>query len=185
MRLLILALFLAVPLTEIAVFIQVGGAIGPASTVAAVVATAALGLILLRTQGLATLRRAQASVERGEAPVREVFDGVCLLIAGILLLIPGFLTDAVGFLLFLPPVRAGLRRALGGVLVDGRVRMQGFPQPPPHPHQNPRAPDSGGAMDIEGEYRDVTPDNDNGKGPRDDGRPDDNGPGQPPRLGPQ
>lgn len=159
MRLLILALFLAVPLTEIAVFIQVGGLIGPASTVAAVVATAALGLVLLRSQGLATLRRAQASVERGEAPVREVFDGACLLIAGVLLLIPGFVTDAVGFALFLPPVRSGLRRALGGAVAGavggGAVHVHshggafGGARHPGHT--------SGDVVDIEGEYRDVTP----------------------------
>jgi len=48
---------------------------------------------------------------RDEPPVRELIDGVCLLLAGLLLLIPGFATDAIGLLLFVPPLRQqmGLR----------------------------------------------------------------------------
>jgi UPF0716 protein FxsA len=46
-----------------------------------------------------------------------VFDGLCLLVAGAFLLTPGFVTDAVGFLLFLPPFRFFVKRAVGAVLV--------------------------------------------------------------------
>ena len=35
-------------------------------------------------------------MEAQRLPVRELFDGVCLLFAGALLLTPGFLTDSVG-----------------------------------------------------------------------------------------
>ncbi len=78
---LLLALIL-VPLTEIAVFIEVGEALGLLPTLAIVVLTAVFGAALLRRQGLHTLRRAEASLARGEAPLAEVFDGVCLLLAG-------------------------------------------------------------------------------------------------------
>jgi UPF0716 protein FxsA len=37
--------------------------------------------------------------------VRELIDGICLLLAGLLLLIPGFATDAIGLLLFVPALR--------------------------------------------------------------------------------
>ena len=53
---------------------------------------------------------ARAELERGVMPVRELFDGLCLLVAGALLLTPGFVTDALGFLLFLPPFRALVAR---------------------------------------------------------------------------
>jgi UPF0716 protein FxsA len=109
---LLLAVFIALPLLEIGVFIEVGGRIGLWWTLTIVVLTALAGTWLLRLQGLATLRRAQESLQRNELPLTEVFDGACLLLAGALLLTPGFVTDGMGLLLFLPPVRAGLRRLL-------------------------------------------------------------------------
>ena len=80
-----LAIFLAlvgVPLIEIAVFIEIGGRIGLGSTLVLIVATALVGAALLRQQGLATLSRARATLDRGELPVQELLDGVCLLVAG-------------------------------------------------------------------------------------------------------
>lgn len=110
----LLALLIVIPLLEITVFIQVGRLIGAWPTVALVFLIAAVGMGLLRAQGLATLNRARASLERNEVPVREVFDGLCLVVGGVLLLLPGFVTDALAVLLFLPVVRNGLRAwALG------------------------------------------------------------------------
>lgn len=109
------ALFVGVPLLEIAVFVAVGGQIGLWPTLGAVVATALAGSVLLRVQGLSTLYRAREHMERGELPVRELFDGVCLVFAGALLLTPGFVTDGVGLLLFLPPFRAAVRRGLASL----------------------------------------------------------------------
>ncbi|MDX1539861.1 MAG: FxsA family protein [Geminicoccaceae bacterium] len=102
----LLIAFIGVPLLEIAIFIQVGGVIGLGWTLALVVLTAIAGTILLRQQGFQVLRRAQAQIDAGNAPVREVFEGVCLLFAGALLLTPGFFTDVVGGSFLLPPVRA-------------------------------------------------------------------------------
>lgn len=118
MGLLILAAFIAVPLIEIGLFIQVGGAIGLWPTLFVVVGTAMAGTALLRHQGLGALARLQQSLDQGEAPLEPVFDGFCLLAAGALLLTPGFFTDAVGFALFVPAVRHALRR-----LVAKRVQM--------------------------------------------------------------
>lgn len=101
----ILALFIGVPLIEISVFIEVGQKIGALSTIAITVLTAIAGTFLLRIQGLSTLHRAQAALARQEAPVEELFQGVLLFLAGLMLLIPGFFTDAIGFLIFLPPIR--------------------------------------------------------------------------------
>jgi len=120
MPFLILLAFIGVPLLEIAVFIQVGGAFGLGWTLALVVLTAVLGTALLRAQGMATLNRAKANLERGEVPMREVFDGACLLVGGALLLTPGFVTDTMGFLLLLPPVRAAL---LAWVSRNGRLQV--------------------------------------------------------------
>src|SRR3546814_4420041 len=82
---LLAALFIGMPLLEIAVFIQVGSAIGVWPTIALTVATTLAGSLLLRAQGLATLLRARAQMDKGELPAREMFEGVCLVLAGGLL----------------------------------------------------------------------------------------------------
>jgi len=105
MGLILFFLFLLTPLIEIAVFIQVGGAIGLWPTIAVVIFTAVLGAALWRAQGLSTWARAQATLNRGEVPAREMTDGAFLLVAGALLLTPGLVTDAIGFLLLVPPIR--------------------------------------------------------------------------------
>jgi UPF0716 protein FxsA len=103
-----LAVFLALitmPVIEIAVFIEVGGRIGLWSTIGLIFATALVGTALLRHQGLSTLARARATMDAGKAPVREILDGVCLVMAGLLLLTPGFVTDAIGAVLLVPILR--------------------------------------------------------------------------------
>jgi UPF0716 protein FxsA len=157
MGILILIAFICVPLIEIAVFIEVGGAIGPWPTLALIVLTAVLGTWQLRAQGLATLSRARSQMERGKMPARELFDGLCLLVAGALLLTPGFVTDSLGALLFIPPLRDALRRAIGRYIA-ARAETRVFVDGREVHRQRP------GGRTIDGEYDDMTdrpgPDND-------------------------
>ncbi len=127
----LLLLFLVVPLAEIYLLIQAGGVIGALNTVALVVFTAVVGAWMLRQQGLATLRRVQQSLDRGELPETALIEGVLLLLAGALLLTPGFITDVVGFVLLVPASRVALARALlaRGVL---RARAHAAHGRPPH-----------------------------------------------------
>ncbi|MBT3399253.1 MAG: FxsA family protein [Rhodospirillaceae bacterium] len=120
MPILILFLFIGIPLIEIYLFIQVGGSIGVWPTIGLVVLTAFIGTALLRQQGMATLARAQAELDQQKLPVRELFDGVCLLVGGLLLLTPGFLTDALGFALLIPPLRFVLGRGVWAALARSR-----------------------------------------------------------------
>lgn len=114
------------PIIEIAVLIQVGGAIGLLSTLAIIIATAILGTFMLRQQGLATLTRAQSRLAAGEMPAQQVAEGVFLLIGGVLLLTPGFVTDAFGFLCLLPPTRRWMANRLGRrIAVGGFTTMSG------------------------------------------------------------
>lgn len=102
----ILGIFvLLLPLLEIAGFVVVGSRIGALATVGLVVASAILGAVLLRVQGMGALRRAQIQAQTGGAPDREIVHGAMIVLAGLLLIIPGFITDIIGLLLFLPPVR--------------------------------------------------------------------------------
>jgi UPF0716 protein FxsA len=110
MPLLLVALFIAVPIAELAVIIQVGQAIGVWWTIAILVADSILGSLLMRSQGRAVWRRFNAALQAGRAPAREVADGVLVILGGALLLTPGFLTDVFGLLFLLPPTRAAIRR---------------------------------------------------------------------------
>jgi UPF0716 protein FxsA len=132
----ILVLFLAVPIVEIYLLIQVGQVIGAGWTILLVVLTAVIGVWLLRIQGLSTLTRAQQKLQANEIPAREILEGMALVVAGALLLTPGFFTDAIGFLLLFPPTRIALvnlaaSRMLVSATVQGQRRTsQGQPRPP-------------------------------------------------------
>lgn len=113
-----LLLFLIVPLVEIYLLIQVGQVIGALPTIALCILTAFVGSALLRHQGLGTLRRAQAGLNRGEVPALELFEGVALAVGGVLLLVPGFATDIAGLICLIPFTR---RRVVGAVLRRLRI----------------------------------------------------------------
>jgi UPF0716 protein FxsA len=121
--LVLLCLFIGLPVAEILTFIEVGGRIGGLPTIAATIVTAAIGAGLFRFQGMNTLARAQASLQGGKMPLEEVIGGLGLMAAAVCLFVPGFVTDAVGFLLFIPPLRLVI---LGGMLrsVLARARVQ-------------------------------------------------------------
>jgi UPF0716 protein FxsA len=82
--------------------IQVGTLVGALSTIALVVLTAAIGLILLRLQGFQTLMNARGKLMQSELPTEEIFTGIFLAIGGALLLTPGFITDFIGFICLVP-----------------------------------------------------------------------------------
>lgn len=105
-------LFLVVPLVELAIIIQVGGAIGVWNTVALLLVMSILGGWLMKREGLGVLRRLQTTVEQGRVPGRELADGFLILFGGALMLTPGFLSDVLGMALLLSPVRALVRTAL-------------------------------------------------------------------------
>lgn len=119
----LILILLVVPLIELLVLIEVGGEIGAWPTIGLVVLTAVAGGLAMRQQGMRTLRRAEAALAAGRPPVREVFDGLCILAGGGLLLLPGFITDAIGILLIVPGIRHGLGRALWRAIAGrGEVR---------------------------------------------------------------
>ncbi len=147
MPLLLLSAFIVIPLIEIGVFIEVGGAIGLWLTLGAVVLTAAVGSALIRRQGLAILGQARENLAAGRLPVREIFDGICLLVAGALLLTPGFVTDTVGALFLVPAVRDFMRTAVLARFLRGPgVRRTGGAPPGHAPRRD------GGPVTIEGKY---------------------------------
>ena len=75
----IFLLFIAMPIIEIFVLIQVGSAIGALATIAIVIFTAILGTWMLRSQGLSTLNRARNRLAGGEIPAFQLLEGLSLI----------------------------------------------------------------------------------------------------------
>lgn len=128
----LLVLFLVVPIAELAIFITVADAIGFLPALGWIVLVSVIGAWLVKREGLQALRRANAKVNVGELPTRELVNGILILLAGALMLTPGFLTDIVGLLFLLPPTRALFaipltkRFAAGPILVGSfRARPNG------------------------------------------------------------
>jgi len=125
--LILLIVFIAVPLAEIALLVKVGQHIGLLWTILIVILTAVIGTTLLRQQGFGVFARASEALAAGKMPVETVIEGLFLLIAGTFLLTPGLLTDTVGFLLLVPPVRIRIAKwALQKMLKSGAVHVAGF-----------------------------------------------------------
>jgi UPF0716 protein FxsA len=138
-------LFIAVPIAELAVIIQVGQAIGVWWTIALLIADSVLGSMLMRAQGRAVWRRFTEALQEGRAPTREVLDGALVIFGGVLLLTPGFLTDILGLTLLIPPTRALVRAVLARRLAH-RMAIS---------TNRPRAPHG---YDVDGTAIDVDPD---------------------------
>lgn len=112
MPLLLFALFIGLPIAELWVIIEIGGAIGVLPTLAILFGDGILGVLLVRSQGRAAWRRFNLALAEGRVPGRETADGAMILVGGAFLLTPGFITDAFAILLLLPPSRALIRRGV-------------------------------------------------------------------------
>src|SRR5215212_7482050 len=139
----LILLFIAVPIAELFVIIQVGEAIGVWWTIGLLIADSVLGSWLMRHQGRTAWRRFNEALQAGRVPGREVLDGALVIFGGALLLTPGFITDVLGLALLIPPTRALVRRVLARRLSQ-RVVVAG--------------PRSRGEYDVEGTAVDVGPD---------------------------
>lgn len=128
----LLALFLLVPLAELAIFYWLGSRLGLPATLVIILLTGILGAALTKSQGTRTLRKFRQNLAAGQLPHEEIVEGLIILVAGALLLTPGFLTDTVGFLALVPAVRRRMRLALNRSLGARITRITpGRPAGPP------------------------------------------------------
>ena len=120
--------FTIVPLVELFILIKIGGHIGALNTILLVIFTALLGAMLVRMEGLRTLRQIQSSLAQGQLPAEELIDGVLIFAGGILLVIPGVLTDLCALILLIPYTRMHfkrwLRRRFDRMVAGRDVRLQ-------------------------------------------------------------
>lgn len=137
----IFALFLAVPLIEIGLFVTVGAWLTLWPTLAIVLGTGVLGAFLMRWQGLGVLRDVQKGGISGD-PFSPLAHGALILLGGFLLILPGFFTDALGALLMIPPLRR--------LLIAGMAKRIKFSD------SNPRGQKRGDADDwVDAEYEEI------------------------------
>lgn len=148
--------FIAVPLIEIGLFIQIGGLLGLWPTLAIVLITAMIGTSMVRSQGMQVLGQLQAGMTGQGDPAEALVHGAMILFSGALLLTPGFFTDAVGFALLVPKVRTVLfawgRQNIKMANVQFQTNMGGMP---PGAGPRPHASDPG---TIDGEFTEIDPD---------------------------
>ena len=105
-------LFVAVPIAELYVIVQVAGGIGVPETILLLIGISVVGAWLARLAGIGVLQRLQRTIREGKVPSAELVDGGLVLFAGALMITPGFLSDCLAILLLLPPSRAVVRSAL-------------------------------------------------------------------------
>jgi UPF0716 protein FxsA len=138
----IILAFLALPLVEIALFVTLGGWLGLWLTLAWVLLTAVVGVLILRSLSVAgAIRGREDFVEgfRGRMaadPLSPIAHQALIGVAAVLLILPGFLTDMPGLLLLVPPVRTVLIRLVARRMPVVTVIRQGFgPEDRPYERQ--------------------------------------------------
>ena len=166
----LLALLLLIPLVDAFVLVAIVGMelLTWLQTVALVVLTGLIGMLLVRAEGRSTLARFQRKLAAGSPPTDELLDGGLLIASGAFLLTPGLVTDLIGFLLVLPPTRLPIRVALKrwvvvpyidkqtGGLGSGKVWTFGFPDPEQAADNGQQNPFDMGPGQTAGQSRDGT-----------------------------
>ena len=153
-----LVAILAIPILEIALYIQLGRVIGLWPVMGLILLAIVAGVALLRGQAM----EAAATLRRGTVPENELPDrlvgGILTFLAGVLLIVPGLLSDLAALLLLLPAVRRRAAARLRMRVRDGSLRMRQGPLRSAGGFGADRRPDPPrGDRVIDGEFEDVTP----------------------------
>lgn len=104
--------FFFLPAVEIWGFSRVASRIGFWSAVFLLLISAGVGAYLAQAQGRAVLMKIRQCLAAGEAPSKEMLDGVLVFLGGLFFLFPGFISDIIGLLMVFP-----LTRFLLGILI--------------------------------------------------------------------
>ena len=119
---------IALPLVELYILIKIGSYLGALLTIALIIFTAVLGLLLARFEGLRTLHQIRHNLSQGIVPAEEMLDSVLIFAGGVLFVIPGVLTDCAALVLLIPFTRTvfkrWLRRRFDRMVEKGNVRLQ-------------------------------------------------------------
>ena len=121
-------LFIGLPLLELYILIKIGSYLGAFTTIALIIFSGVLGLLLARFEGLRTLHQIRQSLSQGIVPAEEMVDSVLIFVGGILFVVPGVITDIAALVLLIPFTRTifkrWLRRRFDRAVERGDVRLQ-------------------------------------------------------------
>ena len=110
----VMLLFIAWSLTEIGLYVTLGGWLGLGLTLVWVIGTGVAGVGLIRWQGGRIGMDLQRGIQAARDPLSPMAHSALILVAALLLILPGFLTDALGLVLLIPAVRRGVIAAIAG-----------------------------------------------------------------------
>lgn len=119
-----LVAILALPIIEIALFVQFGPQIGVLGTLGEVAFTAVLGVVLMRREPQRNAADLRAALEREQSPASPLAHSAMRMLGAVLLVLPGFFTDTLGLLLLVPPIRTILLTQLLAYLHTTQVRTK-------------------------------------------------------------
>jgi len=111
----LILLMIIMPAIEIILLIWAGSQVGFLPILGLIVLTALIGATMARHQGIDTLRRAQKSLQNGQMPADEIFNGIFILLGAVFILLPGFITDLFGLILLMPFTRPTLKNWLKAI----------------------------------------------------------------------
>jgi UPF0716 protein FxsA len=120
---LLIVLFIALPIVEVWLLVQVGQSIGVLPTILILVAEALLGGWLMQHEGSRAWSALNAAFASGKMPTGELADAALVLVGGLLLMLPGFVTDVFGLVFLLPFTRPYARRVLGFIVARRVARL--------------------------------------------------------------
>ena len=130
----LLLLVIGLPLLELYILIKIGSYLGAFQTLALVISSALLGLLLARIEGIKTLLQIRQSLSQGILPAEEMLDSILIFAGGVLFVIPGVLTDIVALVLLIPFTRTifkrWLRRRFDRAVASGNARLQYYRSTP-------------------------------------------------------
>lgn len=116
----IITAILFLPVAEIATFIAMAAFLGIGWTLLLMLATTAVGFLVLRQAGRGRIANFRtAATNRNTAGFEADMTGFLTVLAGLLLFLPGFLTDLAGALLLLKPVRRRVAASFQGMVMAG------------------------------------------------------------------
>ena len=130
---------IAIPITEIYLFIIIGSKIGALSTILLIFVTAIVGVFYARYEGLNTIKSGFNQLIKNQVPAYEMISGAAIAFAALLLIIPGFATDFLGFLILIPFTRKLIFKKFESKIRKKKDNKNDF---------------------IEGEYQDIEDDDD-------------------------
>ena len=142
-----LRLFCGILVIELFTLIVFSQYFGFLSTIVSSIVTSVIGLVIIRQQGIALLKKAVTEAQDYPSLPLQVFQGLSVVFAGFFLLLPGLVTDVLGVLIMLPRTSNVIKTAFSRLTQISRTR---------NPATGSTQFEDGGPI-IDGEYKNLTP----------------------------